>query len=307
MTNKYTQMDTEDLYSNLDKEEDKFYDKFHVRLEFVENCYGTIAKDPDVLEKFLSYQDQPPEIIEKELAQCIGTATDGVDKKIQELTTTFRRDSHGLYIGDFMLKANYKIGGSVLGLFVKKRGTKQIFQHAFSVVMDVTEFIEDYKSRGFDYKQKAKELEWFRLNDRYYSYKIYLQRDGKMLQEVDGYFDDMFTASTPKGSRSIIKRFETVYQAEIDFEVWVKPDIKMTLEEFRAVLILSQENGIGARRSAGGGKFRITCLEKFQSGNFKLKVKEKKNDNKGKKTGTVRKDSGNSSKKPKESVTSVRY
>ena len=67
----------------------------------------------------------------------------------------------------------------------------------------------------------------------------------------------------PRGPRSILKRNDYIERPAIKFQVWVVKRAEMKRKELVEILTLAQDNGLGACRSQGYGKFDVVALEKM--------------------------------------------
>jgi len=85
---------------------------------------------------------------------------------------------------------------------------------------------------------------------------------------------------TPQGPRTAIKRVDYVQHVSFSFEVWVLTTAAQEKrhvgeEELKRMLALGQENGLGADRSQGQGKFEVTAFEKVSNGAAPPAIKAK--------------------------------
>ena len=145
---------------------------------------------------------------------------------------TFRADAErGCYVECRQIKALFKEAATMLRLTTDKRGSKQILQHGFEV-----------KAPGG--------------GDRLYL--GFVETDERKLPYSEG----PIHVQTAQGPRTAIKRVDYVEEATIDFEVWVlathaSETRHIGEEDVVAMLTFGQENGFGADRSQGCGKFDV--------------------------------------------------
>lgn len=157
------------------------------------------------------------------------------DEKIERSSTGFLSDENGLYIDTYQLKAMFKQSASMLGIYKKKRGSKQIC------------------AEGAEVKGLIKE-------DR-----VYLGKS-----KPDGTDENIVHAMTPKGQISGIKHVDYVTGCTIAFEIWV---LRTAAQETRHVseddvihiLTFAQENGVGADRARGHGKFNVSKFQRIST------------------------------------------
>lgn len=86
--------------------------------------------------------------------------------------------------------------------------------------------------------------------------QLYLGR-----MEPDGIETIVGTVSGPQGPRSVVGYHEYVEQVPIEFEVIVAEDA-VTEEQWAQIWVLAQENGLGAIRAQGYGRFDIEQWER---------------------------------------------
>lgn len=150
--------------------------------------------------------------------------------------TTFKRDDDGVYVEARQIEALLKETMDTLDINKGKGSVarKQTMQHGLFV--------------------KPK--------------KIHLMRDGESIEEPDGYEERPIHVMGFRGPRTALTREDYVENAEIEFEVWVvipnnreNPHIrKGHLED---MLELGQENGLGASRTQGYGKYDLDLFEEL--------------------------------------------
>jgi CRISPR/Cas system CSM-associated protein Csm4 (group 5 of RAMP superfamily) len=130
----------------------------------------------------------------------------------------------------------FKECASMLRITTQKIGSKQIFQH------------------GFEIKGPTKP-------DR-----VYL---GKM--KADGMDEGPIHVQTAQGPRTAIKRVDYCEKVKIGFEVWVlhtegAEKRHVGEEEVIHLLAFGTENGLGADRSQGHGKFDVLEFQNVSTG-----------------------------------------
>jgi hypothetical protein len=162
-------------------------------------------------------------------------------EEVEAVSNAIRCDDKGLFIRDFMVEAMLKLCGSVLGIFVAKRGSKAITQHGLHTL-------------GFEL-----------ANERLYLY----DEDGNHVTKPDGEEDFAGTVQTPQGKRSVLKRCEYAEKRFVNFSFkLLKPEKqkRLTLNQVKDMFHLGQDNGLGACRSLGGGRFDVLKFEKRNGG-----------------------------------------
>lgn len=202
----------------------ELYDIFTVQIQMRDRLVGGTPRSKDMIRSWLEartgHSDETTDEQEAEIAAAIDAAEDSC-------WTGFCGDERGLYLHTRNVKAMIKQCASVLGITKKKRGSKQILHEGAEVKAP----------DGGD--------------------KLYLER-----QEPDGSEERPIHVMTARGPRNALKRVDYVNGARLAFEVWV---LKTAAQETRhigekeltKILTFAQENGLGADRSIGYGKFDV--------------------------------------------------
>lgn len=71
----------------------------------------------------------------------------------------------------------------------------------------------------------------------------------------------------PQGPRSMIQRFEVVERPRIQFEIIVVRD-SVVYDNWNDIWVLGEQNGIGASRSQGYGRFEVLRLDRLKKPTF---------------------------------------
>jgi len=222
------------------------YDRYRVTIAIREAICGGKPADPELLathiKRTTGHDDETT-------AKLVAQAEEGappdpldLDKRIEQSASRFLADERGLYVDTYQIKAMLRQSGSMLGLYKKKRGSKQICAEGLEV-------------KGLDHERR-----------------VYLG-----VSEPSGTREAVVHAITPKGPISGIKHVDYVTGCSLTFEVWVlwTPGAEtrhVGEEELVEILRFGQENGIGADRSQGFGKFDVTAFEKVAKGANKIQA-----------------------------------
>ena len=226
--------------SNNEKKEDmnekfearELYDVYRVTIKFRDKVCGGMPKNKDLIEGWVKattgYDDEKT----KELTQEAKDAL--LDETTEKSWNGFRADENGLYLETRQVKALFKECATMLRITTQKLGSKQIFQHGFEI-------------KGPDHEDR-----------------LYLKR-----RQADGYDEGPIHVMTAQGPRTALKRVDYVKGATISFEMWVfttESGEKRHVgeKEIAKMLTFGQENGIGADRSQGRGKFNVVEFEKVK-------------------------------------------
>lgn len=212
------------------------YDRYRVAIAIRERIDGGTPKDPKLIEAWVKARTGHDDAeTQKQIEEHMPDVTAASDEVAEGMWTTFKRNKIGIYVETRQVKAMLRECAVVLGITKKKRGSRQIIQHGFEV-------------RGRDGGSK-----------------IYLEgRDGEDLEIFDE--EKAIHVMTAQGPRSAIKRTDYATNAVLEFEIWVlttktQETRHLGAKDIETMLSLAQEDGLGANRSQGSGKFDVTRFE----------------------------------------------
>lgn len=206
------------------------YNKYKVRIKFRERVYGGLPKDPAIMEKYVEAKFKPTDNFAGKLSDEVKPKSE--EEKEQEMqeeqesvTTTFKRDAQGCYLGDYVLKAHIKQAASLLKITQKKRGSKDTVKEGLFVK-------PEHVSLG---------------------------------GEPVGAETFVGHVMTPTGKRSIIKASEYFEKTEIEFELWILNvrmggEKGLGDDDLKLIFEFGQELGIGSNRSFEKGKYDFLSL-----------------------------------------------
>jgi hypothetical protein len=205
------------------------YDRYGVTIAARERLTGGVPKNPELIRSWVESTTEHSDATTD--AQVAESLEKMVETTTEKCWTGFFSDDRGIFLEPRQFKALFRECATLLQTFVKRRGSKQIYQHGLEV--------------------KSPEG----------GSRIYV---GK--HKPDGFVEMPIHVQTAQGPRSALKRFDFVECVTITFQVWV---LKTASQEKRHVgedtlrdwLALAQENGIGANRSQGYGKFDVLSFE----------------------------------------------
>lgn len=206
------------------------YDTYTVEIRLRGRLYGGTPKNKDLIEAWVKartgHEDEQTSEQVKAAIEVL------VDETAEKSWSGFQGDDKGLFVAANNLKAMLKQSASMLAITVKKRGSRQILAEGMEV-----------KAIGG-------------------GERVYL---GKA--SPDGFEERPIHVKTAQGPRTALKRIDYVEGISIAFEIWVlktQPAETRHIGEKELVQILtfSQENGFGADRSQGAGKFDVLGFEK---------------------------------------------
>lgn len=201
------------------------YKRYDVVIKLREKLCGGIPRDPNMIAAWVKAKTGFDDAQTKEQVEEVTEAM--VDQAAEGSWIGFMSDDEGLYLEARNLKAMLRECASVLGILKKKRGSKQIIQHGFEV-----------KAPGGSPR--------IRLG----------------VKEPTGRDEKAIHVMTAQGQRNALKRVDYVEAPEVHFEVWVLHTAPAETrhigeKELVEMLTLAQENGLGADRSQGAGKFDV--------------------------------------------------
>lgn len=216
----------------------RLYHRWKVKIRILERMDGGVPKDKSMIKKWVEaktgFADEQSQKLAEEHLPDIEALTEAESKG---LWTGFKKDSTGHYIESRQIKAMFRECFVVCGITGTKRGSRQILQHGFEI-----------KGPNAGSKVYMEDVE-----------------TGSMEVEIEDE-EKAIHVNTQQGPRSALKRVDFVTQATLDFEIWVLiTDPRATNhigeEEIVEALNLAQENGLGANRSQGSGKFEVLEFE----------------------------------------------
>ncbi len=218
---------------------DRLYDMYKVSITFRDKlCGGKPCNDELLADHIRRTTGHDDELTKRQIAEATSKlpSLEGLEEieeqELEKSSTRFLSDENGLYIDTYQIKAMFRQSASMLGIYKKKRGTKNMCAEGAEIKG------ADHESRVYLYKEKA-----------------------------DGTDESVVHAMTPKGPISGIKRVDYCSGVVLNFQIWV---LKTSAAETRhigqddiiEILTFAQENGLGADRSRGFGKFNVTEFSK---------------------------------------------
>jgi len=222
--------------SKLDERFDprRLYDIYRVTIAVRDRVCGGMPKNKELIKTWVEsttgYADEKSEKLTQENAELV------VNEVAEKSWIDFPEDKQGLFIPARNVKAMLKQSASLLGVTKKKLGSKQI----------LAEGMEVKAVNGHD--------------------RIYL---GK--KTIDGTDESAIHVMTAQGPRTALRRMDYVTKPTLTFEIWVLGTAALEKRhvgeaELVEILTHAQENGCGASRSQGEGKFDVVEFEKISTG-----------------------------------------
>lgn len=209
------------------------YSIYRVTVQFREWLCGGMPRNKELIRAWVEastgHADEKTEKLIQEDAELV------VNEVAEKVWQGFPEDAHGLFVPTRQVKALLKQSASLLGITKTKRGSKQI----------LAEGLEVKALHGGE--------------------RLHLG-----LKVPSGTYENAIHVMTAQGPRTALRRMDYVEQPALTFEVWVlgtAPQETRHIGEKELVAILqhAQENGLGASRSQGYGKFNVTKFEVVQT------------------------------------------
>lgn len=215
------------------------YDLYEIAIVVRNRLDGGVPKDPKLIEAWVKAKTgHDDEKTQEQIAEHLPDIEAAGDEAAAGMWCGFKRHGEGddarPYVEPRQVKAMLRECATVLGIIKKKRGSRQIIQHGFEV-------------KGL--KEES---------------RIYIEVHNP------GTHEGAIHVMTAQGPRSAIKRNDYVGEdSRLGFRVWV---LKTATQETRHIgekdlkemFALAQENGLGANRSQGSGKFNVVEFKKLR-------------------------------------------
>lgn len=234
------------------------YRKFNVTLQFRNKLYGGLPKSKELVENYIKAKFGPEVVQDEETVPYI-TRDLELTEETEKVTTGFKKDEIGIYLGSYIIKAALKEYASVLKLTTKKvsAGVKQTTQHGMFVkgLLPVVDSVIPDATLPTGLAELPLELT---------GENIYAQ---PLRKEPDGMDDFAGRVNTPQGARSILKSSEFLFQPTFQFQLWLlevrmgNTEKSFTQDDVRMMFELGQEAGIGSNRTFESGKYDVEGME----------------------------------------------
>lgn len=257
-----------DLTQNITSSLQESTNSFLVELKFNDWISGGNPKNSNVFRMHIESRlrrfaksaqkrgDTPPteeriqEIIARQMQEMFGNEVEvTIAQEEDKNHTTFKSNDFGPYIEARQVKAMLREMMTTLGITVKKKGSKQTYQHLLAICA--------CNEEGEPFEDEL-------LN------QINFELDGDIVSEIDDYIVMCAHVMGPQGPRSCIKHHDRIFGATIRFLLRAPanmPKARATAvlrdDEIVKMLAHAQNDGLGANRSQGHGKFTITRLERL--------------------------------------------
>lgn len=232
------------------------FTRYRVSLRFTGRLLGGTPKRADIVEGWLRTKTGVDDVSEVRAMMVRVLEDQGIeitpDMTYEEMVDVSKRVA-----GDHMANG-FRQDAS--GLYIESRAVKAMLKEAVNVLFGGNKERWGVTRKG----PKSAMAEWvFPVEDR-----VHLQRpdgDGGYLSvmEPDGLHLLIGHVTGPQGPRSTLSHYEYVVQPYLSFEVFSLQD-RVTQEQWHQTLRYAQENGLGAVRSQGFGRFKVVGFEEVK-------------------------------------------
>ncbi len=192
---------------------------YDVRWEFPEKLCGSVPMKKELVRPWLESRMKGEEVPEEVEKEVLET----LDDEQEKVTLGFQKDEMGLFVRGGTVKAHLKDCANQVKDCLKIKNLRSKLANAV--------YVENYR--------------------------IYLQRNGNILQDVDGTFDQPIHVITPRGPRNSLKTISYVEGVTLRFVVKMIPHGEVTLEVLDAVLEYGGMHGYLGERGMGEGRYQF--------------------------------------------------
>jgi hypothetical protein len=225
---------------------DEMWQRFAVTMTFRDRVYGGIPRQQHVFDAWQRARQSKMTLVEPtaaELERGLVPAAEmaermpeedreevgELEESVEAGETIFRADAQGIFLRDFMVKDAIKEATQRLGYY--QRLKKNVDGMGLRSHLQTGVYVEPRR--------------------------LYLLRDDKVLTAADGSDEAQGRVPTPRGPKSILRKSEYVDRPTITFQLKMLPFKGFAEPEWRRVLMLVCEIGVGAWRSREEGKLEL--------------------------------------------------
>ena len=252
------------LITDQSKTDPSLFSKYKVRLHFNDKLCGGVPKSDKAIEGWIRTNVED----KSKLEQMISDTKDSIDKSnltesdLDDLAkgawNGFKSDDNGIYIEGRQVKAMFKESANVIKNVLNVSAFKARVAERVFVMEDKIRLLKPYvRGNGpMDYISGI-------APDDMYDY----------IKEPSGSYEGMVHAMTAMGKISALKRVDYVERPIIEFTLSVLKEKLVTKDKKRLgiptylmhLITHAQQNGLGAERSQGSGKFKCLFLGEVDS------------------------------------------
>lgn len=229
----------------------QMWTKYRITLEFCTPCIGGTPNAKNLIKGWLGTKNIAAN--EAELDAIVNATVADLGGKVEEkasaMWTVFKRNEQGIYIEGRQVKAMFKESANILRDMLMKaegKGSKRVKG--------------EERSRFTNLKARVAERLFVVEDQIYFTRDTADQKNWKLL-ESDGSEERPIHVMTAQGERTALKRTDFVNAGtQIIFDVKHLNDGVVDKEMIEVFLEHSCENGLGADRSQGYGKFKVISV-----------------------------------------------
>lgn len=234
--------------------------RFRVQARFLDIVCGGTPNDPKIIEAWLASKAGVKD--SEELQQMVARTllqTRGID--LDKMPTLEEMDKIMAEVAEQKHQCVFK-RDALGGLYLESRQLKAGIRESTNIL-----FATNTQKERFGVTRKSPKS--------FVAERLFVVEGRLYFQPRRDRADRVYTFTghipSPQGDRSALTRYEVVLQPSIEFHLAVVTDPRTgklddDLNEERIITILShfEQNGIGALRSQGTGRFKITSLDRIE-------------------------------------------
>jgi hypothetical protein len=214
--------------------------EMRVRIKFTQPILGSMPADEELYTKFIASKAPANWLVDEETENIPEV---DYDKGV----TVFPQDEKGIFLYNYHIKGFLKHAGNVLKDQLRPKNPKG-------------KKTKDEEKEQMGIKNLRSKLDdYLFVKER----KIYLYRNGKIIQEEDGVLERPLRAMTMQGERVALASSEVINPpAEAEFTIQLLEHKEITLDTIRELLDYGKFQGIGQWRNGGFGQFEWVEITK---------------------------------------------
>lgn len=231
---------------------DKLFTRYHATIQLRDKLMGGTPRDPKAIQGWLKTRTkltQDDDLIAMTLRTLREMGRDIPD----HITSLAELDALVDDVAAIKSTNGFKQNG--VGLYIEGRTIKAMLKESVSIL---------YTKQQWSYGRGEKAATSIAA-ERVFVEPEVIPLGRKAPDDIDLQISHVMT---PKGPKSSLTYVEYVVQPRIVFDVLVTGDV-ITEDDWARVWVQAQENGLGARRSQGYGKFDVLGWEKMNGRELK--------------------------------------
>lgn len=199
---------------------------YKLTMEFLGKLCGSVPQSKELIKRWVEVRapkQKPEGDNDKSLEEIEKEVLDSIDDTIEKTTVGFQHDDTGIYVRGATIRAHLKDCANVIKDLVGVKAFKAKLANKLYVAES----------------------------------KVYLSKNGSVVTEDDGSYDQPVHAMTPKGPINALKCVHYVDNPRLESTIKVLDDgnKEVTINNIRKVLEYGQIHGFGGERSMGEGRY----------------------------------------------------